>query len=103
MPPQLASTSGSGGHGSRFRCTDTGWARGAVLPCGGAGSARDAVPELALVGNGIERVGCDAGTRAQELRPDAGLGLDIRAWELVCMAVIKIFDEGIIISEICAE
>jgi hypothetical protein len=48
-------------------------------------------------------MGCDAGMRARELRPEAGLGLDIRAWELVCMAVIKIFDEGIRISEIYAE
>ena len=77
---------GAGGHRSRFRRVGAG--RGstvqtldghgsAVLPCEARDGRGPRFQTLTLVGNGMERVGCDAGTGARELRPDMGLGLDV--------------------------
>jgi hypothetical protein len=60
-------------HGARFHCADTGWA------CWRRMGAGHGFWTLVLVGNRMERVGCDAGTRARELRPNAGLGPDAPA------------------------
>ena len=46
---------------------------GMILPCGVWDGHGPWVWTLALVGNGTERVGCNTGTRAWELRPDASL------------------------------
>jgi hypothetical protein len=59
-----------------FRHADMGRARFQM------GRARAVVSELALIGNGTEREGCDAGTRARELHLEAGLGPDIWALTL---------------------
>jgi hypothetical protein len=51
---------------------------GTVLSCGARDGRDHGFRMLALVGNRIERVGCDASTGARELRPDVGLGPDVR-------------------------
>lgn len=45
----------------------------AVLPWGAQDGRGHGFRTLALVGNGMERVGCDVGTGARELCPDTGL------------------------------
>jgi hypothetical protein len=52
--------------------------RGAVPLCGARDGRGPHFQMLAMVGNKTERVGCDAGMGAQELRPDAGLESDVR-------------------------
>jgi hypothetical protein len=53
-----------------------------VMPCRAWDGCGPLFWTLALVGKETEHMGCDAGTAAWELRPDAGLGLDVQALAL---------------------